>query len=88
MRQQREAERDGYATALLSPRGPAEEQESDGDGDDERERERMRDRAVREGPSEVIDVGQSGAGGGNEADASGRRSLLGPRSDRKTDGGV
>ena len=88
MRQQREAERGGYATALLSPRGAAEEQESRDDGADERERDRMRDRAVRDGPSEVIDIGQSGAGGGNDADASGRRSLLGPRSDRKTDGGV
>ena len=88
MRQQRETERDAYTTALPSPRGAAEEQESGYDGADERERERMRDRAVRDGPSEVIDVGQSGAGRGNEADASGRRSLLGPRSDRKTDGGV
>jgi hypothetical protein len=48
----------------------------------------MRDRAVRDGPSEIIDIGQGGAGRGDEAHVSRRRSLLSPGSDREPNSGV
>ncbi len=88
MGQQREAENQGQARTLLDPLRATEEDECRRDGADDCERERMRDRPVRDGPSEVIDVGQGGAGRGDEADLSRRRSLLRPGSDREADCGV
>ena len=88
MRQQREAEDEANARSLLDPRRPAEENECHSDGNDDREGERMRDRAMGDGPSEEIDVGQGGASSGDQAQPSRRRSLLCPGSDRKTNGSV
>jgi len=45
----------------------------------------MGDRAVRERPSEVVDVGQCGAGGSDEAHALRRRRSLRPGRDREAD---
>jgi hypothetical protein len=88
MGQQREAENQGQARTLLDPLRATEEDECRRDGADDRERERMRDRAVRDGPSEIIDIGQGGAGRSDEAHVSRRWSLLGPGSDCKTNGRV
>ena len=88
MGQQREAENQGQARTLLGPLRATEEGECRRDGADDRERQRMRDRAVRDGPSEIIDIGHGGAGRSDEADLSRRRSLLGPGSDREADCGV
>jgi len=88
MGQQREAESQGQAGTLLGPLRATEEGECRRDGADDRERERMRDRAVRDGPSEIIDIGQGGAGCSDEAHPLCRRSRLCPGSDRKADGSM
>ena len=88
MGQQRETENQRQARTLLGPLRATEEHECRRDGADDCERQRMRDRAVRDGPSEIIDIGQGGAGRSEEAHASRRRPLLGPGSDRKTNGSV
>ena len=84
MGQQREPRNKGQARTLPGPLRATEEDECRRGGADDRERKRMRDRAVRDGPSEIIDIGQGGAGRGDEADLSRRWSLLGPGSDCKT----
>ena len=86
MGQQREAENQGQAGTLLGPLRAAEEDKCRQGGADSRESERMRNRAVGNGPSEIIDIGQSGAGRSDEADLSRRWSLLSPGRDRKTNG--
>ncbi len=88
MGEQREAENQSQARTLLGPLRATEEDECRRDGADDSERERMRDRAVRDGPSEIIDIGQGGAGRSDEAHRARRRSLLSPGSDRKTNGRV
>ena len=88
MGQQGEAENQDQAGTLLGPLPAAEEDECRQGGADGREGERMRDRAVGDGPSEIIDIGQGGAGRSDEADLSRRWSLLCPGSDRKTNGSV
>ena len=55
MGQQGEAENQGQAGTLPGP--VRDQDECRRDGADDRECERMRDCAVRDGPSEVIDIG-------------------------------
>ena len=88
MGEQREGENQAQARTPLGPLRATEEDECRRDGADDRERERMCDRAMRDRPSEIVDIGQGGAGRSDEAHTARRRSLLSPGSDRKTNGRV
>jgi len=88
VRQQREAEDQSDPRALGDPARVTRENERRRGGPGDRERERMGEPAVRDGPSEEIDVGQGGAGSRDEADPSRRRRLLSPGADRKAHGCV
>jgi len=88
MRQRRDAEGDGDSSPLPAPLRAAEKDERRRNGRGDRERERMRQPAMRDGPSEEIDVGEDGAPRGDETHAPSGRALLRPRSDRESDGGM
>jgi len=88
MRQQREPENEGYASALPRPLWTPEEDECRCGGADDRKSQRMRDRAMSNGPFEKIDVWKGGEGGRDEAHAARRRPLLRPGGDRESHCGM